>query len=191
MFRRLISPLIISMVALCAVGTASAAPPAQTLLADLPNVSFPAPHRVASGALQASDIATLKKAGVREVIDLRAASETPDFDEAAAVRDSGIVYRHLPIASANDLTRDNVMRFDQLLANAGDRLTLTHCASSNRVGAMIALRAATIDGQSTDAALAEGRRWGLKSLEPIVRQRLEAWSASTAPAPASTRPPSI
>jgi hypothetical protein len=39
------------------------------------------------------------------------------------------------------------------------------------------LRAALVDGASTDAALAEGRRWGLKSLEPQVRERLAAWSA--------------
>lgn len=187
MSRTLLSLLIVCFAALCGVSSASAASPQQALLADLPHASFPAPHRVASGALQASDIATLKKAGVLEVINLSAASETPDFDEAAAIRDAGIVYRHLPIRGAADLTRDNVVRFDQLLNNAGDRLTLTHCASSNRVGAMIALRAAVIEGLSSDAALAKGRRWGLKSLEPAVRQRLEAWSTEAAPSPASTR----
>ncbi len=41
---------------------------------------------------------------------------------------------------------------------------------------MIALRAALVDGASADVALAEGRRWGLKSLEPQVRERLAAWS---------------
>jgi hypothetical protein len=43
---------------------------------------------------------------------------------------------------------------------------------------MIALRAALIDGKSTETALAEGRRWGLKSLEPAVRERLQTWSGS-------------
>jgi hypothetical protein len=42
---------------------------------------------------------------------------------------------------------------------------------------MIALRAALVDGLSTDAALAEGRRWGMKSLEPAVRERLHTWSS--------------
>jgi hypothetical protein len=49
-----------------------------------------------------------------------------------------------------------------------------HCASSNRVGAMAALRAAWIDGRPTEEALQIGRAWGLKSLEPTVRARLEA-----------------
>lgn len=171
------------VVSLCALATATAiagppqqvGPPQQSKLSTLPNVSFPAPHRIASGSLQASDIATLKKAGVREVIDLRANSETPDFDEQAAVRDAGIIYHNLPISGASDLSRSNVKRFNQLLADAGDRRTLVHCASSNRVGAMIALRAALIQGQSTEAALAEGRRWGLRSMEPLVRERLDTW----------------
>lgn len=175
MSRTLISLLVMCLATIFATMIANAASPPQSALAELPHVSFPAPQRVASGVLHAGDIAALKKAGVREVINLSAASETPDFDEAAAMRGAGITYRYLPIHGAADLTRDNVIRFDQLLADAGDQLTLTHCASSNRVGAMIALRAAVVGGQSTDAALAEGRRWGLKSLEPAVRERLDAW----------------
>lgn len=151
-----------------------AATPEQAVLAGLPNVSFPAPQRVASGRLQASDIAALKRAGIQKVIDLSVDSETPDFDEAAAMRAAGIEYHNLPIHNAADLSRANVAQFDRLLNSAGDTSTLVHCASSNRVGAMIALRAALIDGQSIDAALAEGRRWGLKSLEPAVRERLLA-----------------
>jgi uncharacterized protein (TIGR01244 family) len=152
-----------------------AATPEKAALAELPNVTFPAPHRVASGRLQASDMAALKRAGIREVIDLSVDSETPDFDEAAAMRAADIRYRNLPIHGSQDLTRANVAQFDQWLIDAGDQPTLVHCASSNRVGALIALRAALIDGQPVDAAVAEGRRWGLKSLEPAVRQRLDDW----------------
>ena len=156
---------------------AAAATPAQDALSGLPHVSFPAPHRVASGRLQAGDVAALKAAGVAQVIDLSADSETPDFDEAAALRAAGIAYRNLPIHGAGELTRDRVLSFDRLLRDAGAQETLVHCASSNRVGAMIALRAALVDGRPTEAALAEGRRWGLRSLEPAVRERLDAWSA--------------
>ncbi len=126
--------------------SALAATPAEALQ-HLPNVAFPAPDRIASGRLQASDIPALQAAGVRAVIDLSVDSETPDFDEAAALRNAGIAYHNLPIHGASDLGDANVARFDQLLADAGDTLTLVHCASSNRVGAMIALRAAIIGGQ--------------------------------------------
>jgi protein tyrosine phosphatase (PTP) superfamily phosphohydrolase (DUF442 family) len=182
--------LLLCLTAVAALATACSAPSPDQALANLPNVSFPAPHRVAAGALQAGDLPALQAAGVREVINLRAASETPDFDEAAAVQGAGIDYRHLLIRGPQDLTRGNVLAFDKLLGDAGDGLTVVHCASSNRVGAMIALRAALVDGASTDAALAEGRRWGLKSLEPQVRERLAAWSSGAggvAPAASSAR----
>ncbi|WEN14209.1 sulfur transferase domain-containing protein [Rhodanobacter sp. AS-Z3] len=163
--------------------SAASSPPAE--LTGLPHVSFPAPHRVASGRLQASDIPALKHAGIREVIDLSVDSETPDFDEAAAMHAAGIDYRNLPIHGADDLSPATVTHFDRLLAEAGDRETLVHCASSNRVGALIALRAALIGGKNSEDAVAEGRRWGLKSLEPVVRARLSAWqSADTSAAPA-------
>lgn len=172
----MIRSLLLALALTFSGGAAMAATPAETALAGLPHVAFPAPHRVASGRLQASDIATLEHAGIRQVIDLSVDSETPGFDEAAAVRAAGIGYRNLPIHGAGDLTRASVAQFDRLLRDAGDQLTLVHCASGNRVGAMIALRAALVDGQSTEVALAEGRRWGLKSLEPAVRERLQAWS---------------
>ncbi len=159
------------------VSIAITATPAETALASLPHVAFPAPHRVASGRLQAGDIAALKRAGIRQVIDLSVDGETPDFDEAAAVRAAGIGYHNLPIRGAADLTRATIAQFDRLLLDAGDQPTLVHCASSNRVGAMIALRAALIGGRPIEAALTEGRRWGLKSLEPAVRERLQAWSS--------------
>ena len=178
--RRLLLVLALAIIAFAA----AAATPDETLR-NLPNVSFPAPDRIASGHLQAGDLPALQSAGVRTVIDLSVDSETPDFDEAAAIQRAGIAYHNLPIHGVGDLDAAHVARFDRLLADAGTSRTLVHCASSNRVGAMIALRAATIQGQSIEAALAEGRRWGLKSLAPAVRERLVAWAA-TQPAPASS-----
>jgi uncharacterized protein (TIGR01244 family) len=177
-----IRTLCLSLLILFA-GAASAATPGDNPLEGLSHVSFPAPHRVASGRLQATDVTTLQRAGIRQVIDLSLDEETPDFDEAAAMRAAGIGYRNLPIHGAADLTRANVERFDRLLRAAGDQPTLVHCASSNRVGALIALRAALVDGRPMEAALAEGHRWGLKSLEPAVRERLQAWAGEPAPQP--------
>ena len=176
--------LLLSIALVVASAPAVGASPAQDGLGRLPNVAFPAPHRVASGRLQADDMTALKRADIRNVIDLSVDSETPDFDEATAVRAAGIGYHNLPIHGARDLTRANVVQFNQLLLDAGTDPTLVHCASSNRVGAMIALRAALIYGKSTEVALAEGRRWGLKSLQPAVRERLDAWSTGGA----SSRP---
>lgn len=177
MFRSFCLTLLLGLVAVAG----HAATPAESVLAGLPHAAFPEPHRVAAGAITAADVGLLKQAGIGEVINLRTPAETPDFDEAAAMQAAGIAYHNLPIAGSTDLTRARVAQFDQLLRAAGDTPTLVHCASSNRVGAMIALRAAWIEGRPLDAALAEGRRWGLKSLEPEVRKRLVASPAAPAP----------
>ena len=82
--------LLLLWLALAMSAPVVAAAPEEAAMAGLPHVTFPAPHRVASGRLQAGDIATLKRAGIRQVIDLSLDSETPGFDEAAAVRAAGI-----------------------------------------------------------------------------------------------------
>ena len=159
-----------------ALGACALQPPR---LASPPAVAFaePAPGVYVAGALAASDIASLKADGVREVIDLRADAETPDFDEAAAVRAAGLRYANLPVAGADGLTRDRVVAFDRQL-RAAKRPVLVHCASGNRVGAMAALRGAWLQGLDADAAVAEGRRWGLKGLEAEVRHKLAEGDAA-------------
>jgi accessory colonization factor AcfC len=114
----------------------------------------------------------IASAGIRQVIDLRLDDETPDFDESAAVKSAGLGYRGLPIRGAGDLTLENARQLDRLIAEVGTSPTLIHCSSGNRVGALIALRSAWIQGQPVDIATAEGRRWGLKALEPAVRKIL-------------------
>lgn len=142
-------------------------------LSGIPNVQRPEPNRVASGALDATTIESVRRAGIKHVINLRPAHETPDFDEARAAAEQGLSYHSLPIEGSAALTRENVRMLDELLEQIGDDPALIHCASGNRVGALIALREAWIKGQPTEAAIAEGRRWGLTRMEDAVRDRLE------------------
>lgn len=174
--------LLVAMLAMTAAGcagiraTAAADAPAvsdASALPAVPNVAQPAPGVISAGRIGGDDLAGLRAAGVRHVIDLTPDAETPGFDEAAAVRAAGMGYSNLPLRGADDLTPANVQRFDALLREA-DRPVLVHCASSNRVGAVAALRAAWVDGLDAEAAIEVGRRWGLKGLEPAVRERLDA-----------------
>lgn len=167
---RLVIALLVSFIA---PAFASEAPDPRSLLV-LPDFAIHGATLSSSGKLQSSDLGAIARAGIRHVIDLRLDSETPDFDEAAAVHDAGMQYHALPIGGAQDLTLENVARFDRLIAEVGDQATLVHCSSSNRVGAMQAMRAAWIQGKPVEAALAEGRSWGLKGLEAEVRKRLAA-----------------
>lgn len=139
------------------------------LLTELPNLRQPQPNRIVSGAIGASEIGRVRAAGIKHVINLRTAEESEGFDEAQIAAGLGLDYHTVPIAGAQSLTKENARRLDELLEQAGDEPTLIHCSSGNRVGALIAVREAWIKGQPTEAAIAEGKRWGLTSLEGAVR----------------------
>ena len=80
-------------------------------------------------------------------------------------------YIALPIAGVDDITPANAAALHALLKER-DGEVLLHCASGNRVGALLALAAVQVDGASPEAALTLGRAAGLKSLEPVVMERL-------------------
>ena len=123
----------------------------------------PAPEHLA----KAADL------GVMVVVNLCPPAESPGFDEAAVVASLGMSYVNIPVAGAGDLTPANVALLAAALEGHGEQhRALLHCASGNRVGAMLALKAKQIDGKSTAEALDIGRAAGLKGLEPVVMQLL-------------------
>lgn len=128
------------------------------------------PELITGSQPSQADLEKLKAAGVTTVINLRAASESAGFDEAAASAALGLRYVNIPIAGAGDITAENAAKLDAALRDAGGK-TLLHCASSNRVGALLALRAASA-GQSTEEAVAFGKSAGMTSLEQAVRTQL-------------------
>ena len=138
----------------------------------LRNALRPDPGTLCCGRLDQAALVAAKAAGVVQVIDLLPESECQGFDEAAACADLQLGYARLPIAGAADLSRENVMAFDRLLAATAAPLRLVHCASGNRVGALYALRAGWLHGKSPIQALALGRAYGLTKLEPAVAQLL-------------------
>jgi uncharacterized protein (TIGR01244 family) len=133
----------------------------------------PQPGLHTGGQPSPEDLARLKSEGVRTVIDLRGPQEDRGYDEAAEAQRLGLAYITLPIAGKDDVSLANAKALNALLkAQHGD--VLLHCASGNRVGALLALGAVQIEGVSRDEALVLGRAAGLKSLEPVVVERLAA-----------------
>ena len=131
----------------------------------------PRPGLHTGGQPALDDLARLRAEGVRTVIDLRGPQEERGYDEAAEARRLGMEYVAMPIAGKDDLTPENAKALHALLKQREGGVLL-HCASGNRVGALLALGAAQVDGASTEEALALGRAAGLKSLEPAVVERL-------------------
>lgn len=123
------------------------------------------------GAPESGAWPAIAASGVTMVIDLRMPGEKAGFEEAGEVRASGMDYLSIPIAGAVDLTPSNAARLWDVLGHTRAPV-LVHCASGNRVGALLALGAAEQGGMTAQQALDFGKSAGLGSLEPQVRELL-------------------
>ena len=124
------------------------------------------------GQPSVKDLDLAKEQGVLTVISLRGEAEKNDFNEAEELSRRDMQFVSIPVAGKNDITFDNANRLKQAL-NASPTKVLLHCASSNRVGALMALNASA-DGKSVEEAINIGKSAGLTSLESVVRERIAA-----------------
>lgn len=129
------------------------------------------PGLYVGGQPDESQLQALAAQGVTTVIDLRGADEDRGYAEAARVQALGLRYVSLPIAGAADITPANARALQHAIDTSNGPVLL-HCASGNRVGALLALQAHA-RGLDETAAIAEGRAAGLGSLEPTVRAQIQ------------------
>lgn len=112
--------------------------------------------------------ALLADEGVGTVINLRTDAEMAGSTEPSAVAAAGMDYLSIPVAGTEDVDRAHARRLWQAIAEA-DGKVLVHCASGNRVGALLAIGAAEARDLTPEQAVAYGRAAGLTRLEPRVR----------------------
>ncbi len=167
--KGLISLVFIVMCVLSLAACAESQPPG---LASVKNLRHHTSNIYSGGQPDPGVFAEFAKQGVTDVINLRSREEMKTIAEEAAVSEAGMRYHHIAIAGIEDLNRDNAIQLDQLLAGADNKNTVIHCKSSNRVGALMALRAAWLQDKSADEALAVGKQYGLSSLEPEIKEIL-------------------
>ena len=107
------------------------------------------------------------QAGVVAVMNLRP-DEEMEWDQAALMQELGLEYAQIPVAGPMDLNRENAAALMQWLEQHQGQSVMVHCASSNRVGALLAL-GSVLNGETPDQALAFGRAAGLTRMEPMVQ----------------------
>lgn len=143
-----------------------------TLLApkglDAINVRAPRIGMVTGGVPSGADIPKLAKLGFSWVIDLRSKAET-NGHEQKAIESSGMRYVNLPIRGSQDVTFESAKQLRRVLKQAGSSRVFLHCASGNRVGALLALLAFE-DGATVENALEQGHAAGMT----ILSKRVEA-----------------
>jgi uncharacterized protein (TIGR01244 family) len=135
------------------------------------NLRHPQSNVWSSGQPTREQFAALAELGVKHVINLRPAEEQ-DWDEAAYVASLGMHYHLIPVAGAAGITAANAEQLAGTLRQLGDAPVLLHCSSGNRVGGLIALQVHAENGGDIEAAIEQGREWGLTRLEPVVRDVL-------------------
>ncbi|MDE2419667.1 MAG: hypothetical protein KGO49_00600 [Gammaproteobacteria bacterium] len=137
---------------------------------DIPNKSYPQTGIYCGGRPRQEQFDQVKEMGIAAVINLCPIMEACSFDEETEVKRLGLAYTNIPISGPSDLTIENARLLSKALSTAtADQPVLLHCASGNRVGALLALKARWIDGYSSEDAIALGVAGGLTGLLPVVQ----------------------
>ena len=168
--------LLITLISIIFISTASLYADSH-LIVNLENISMknaaqPFKNIITGGQPSLEDLKSLKAKGVTNIINLRGKTESVNFDELAEDKKMGFNYVSLEIPNASALSIDNAKQLDKLLKDM-EGTTLVHCGSSNRVGALFAIKAAAVDGKNHDQAIIEGLNAGLKSLRKKTEAVLE------------------
>jgi len=117
-------------------------------------------------------IAEAAAAGYRTIVNTRSGSEEGFEWEQAQVGAAGMRYVFIDTPGAAGLTRENVQALADVMADETAYPMMIHCGSGNRVGALLALKAAWIDGADDDEAMRIGLDAGLTRLEERTRELL-------------------
>ena len=114
----------------------------------------------AAGQPTPETLRNLKQLGFKTVVSIRTPGEI-ELDEGAIVREAGLRYVSVPISSG-DFSSADVDAVARVLDDDAAAPVLLHCASSNRVGGVLAVIEAR-RGESIEDALSFGQHVGLKS----------------------------
>lgn len=125
-----------------------------------------------SGQPTKEQLEMLKELGIKHIVNLRPAAEM-DWNESELVGQLGMTYHSIPVAGGRDITHKNATLLQETLVNIGDQPVLVHCSSGNRIGSLIAVDQYMSQQKSIDAAIDEGKRWGLTRNENPVRAILD------------------
>lgn len=139
----------------------------------LPNEQHPTKGLITGGPPDPQALRQAASQGVDLVVSLQTAQEPGALEEENQVQTLGMEFVRIPVPGAEGVTRENAARLHEVLEQNPQARVLLHCGSGNRVGALLAMRAFLFEGKTLEEALRLGREAGLRTLEPVVRERLK------------------
>ncbi len=128
--------------------------------AAVPNYVVVRPGLAAAGQPTPEALRQLKAQGFRTVVNLRTEAEGTK-DEEEIVKGLELRYVSVPL-TAETISLEQVQALAKVLDDPEAAPVLLHCASSNRVGGVLAVIEG-LGGKSLEEAEAAGRRAGLRS----------------------------
>jgi len=164
--KKLLSTLVLFAL-LPACQKAPKADPQQFLALGIREARAPTAELYCSGQPTAEQFAELKEAGVARVVSLRAANEEGTGWEEAKAKELGLEFVRIPVEGEAGITLDNTQLMAAQLTGASGPV-LVMCGSSNRVGALFAMKARFLDGKSPEESIAVGKSCGLAKAEAAV-----------------------
>lgn len=172
------SSLVLALVAISCVACANETPgdTAANIHVDIDRIvaageAVPVDGITSAGQPDEVALRVFADSGYAAVIDMRGPDEDRGLeDERALVEALGMDYVLIPIDSPDDINFATVGKLQEVLQNI-DGPVLVHCASGNRVGAVLALRH-SLTGASPEESIELGKNAGLTRLEGVVRDRL-------------------
>ncbi len=135
-----------------------------SVLRAVPNSACPMPGLATAGQPSGLAWRPLAEAGYRTVVDLRGPEEPRGHDEPQEVRAAGLEYVAIPVQQQT-LGDAEFDAFREVMRDPARRPVLVHCATSNRVGALLLPYFALDEKMSLNDATLLAQRAGLRSAE--------------------------
>jgi protein tyrosine phosphatase (PTP) superfamily phosphohydrolase (DUF442 family) len=141
-------------------------------LVPIPNARVTTTGLLVGGQPTREQLEAIQEAGYRMIVTLRTEAEVGDEGERAAVERMGLKYVSIPVAGAQGLTEDNARALDKALREMDVLPAVVHCATGQRVSALMGLKAFVVDRLSPAAAIDLAKTLGLTKLEKALRERI-------------------
>ena len=166
-FRQAIPSLAVMVVLFSAVASA------QNTTAELPRLQQVSEKLFRSGQPRDGSLSRLRELGINTIINLRGASARTRAEEAEA-RALGFNYYNVALPNWARPQDERVARVLELIAAPESGRVLVHCKQGvDRTGMIVAMYRITHEGWTSDKALAEAERNGMRRTQFWMRDYVE------------------
>lgn len=129
-------------------------------------------YLVVGGEPSQKDVQILKRQGTVFFINCLPVREQ-SWDEFTYVTQQDLNYERLSIERDNGIHLLNALKLQSILNAHAHEQVFLHCATGNRIGALIAVYQYYALGRTAKHAISVGEYWGLKDKEKISNMLLE------------------